>query len=137
MKKARSLSPPRSKPREANNLATGTQHVHFRGRHLHGTTLPLPENYTGAVLRVTEKLVPQDWRGEAEDEVEEAMVEVKIAERIGEFDEIVVWEHGGRVDEERDVYVRGVREWIRWAECMHGGGEEDTQGEKIVEEKVN
>ena len=94
------------------------------------------------MLRVTDKVVPQDRRTEAEEEEEgveeEAMVEVRIAEQIGQFEEIVVWEHGARVDEESDVYVRGMREWMGWAACMQGvGEEEDTQGEKIVEEEAN
>lgn len=45
--------------------------------------------------------------------------EVKIAEQIGEFEEIVVWGHGGVVDEEGDMYVRGLREWVGFAEAMH------------------
>ena len=57
--------------------------------------------------------------------------DIKIAEQIGSFDCIVVWEHGGKVDEEKDGYVRGVREWVGWAESMHcdeDEGEEETEG---------
>jgi ribonuclease H2 subunit C len=57
--------------------------------------------------------------------MEDAAVETKIAEQIGSFGEIVVWEHGGKVDEERDGFVRGMREWIGWAECMHVDDEEE------------
>ncbi|KAH7061940.1 ribonuclease H2, subunit C, partial [Paraphoma chrysanthemicola] len=116
----------------------GTQHAYFRGRHLHGTKLPLPENYTGVVLNVTDKEAPktqtqahqrqqaQHDEDDAEDEdgLEDMDVEVKIAEQIGEFDEIMVWEHGGQVDEERDGFVRGVREWTGFAETMHVDEEE-------------
>jgi ribonuclease H2 subunit C len=59
--------------------------------------------------------------------LEDTDVEVKIAEQIGEFDEIMVWEHGGQVDEERDGFVRGVREWTGFAETMHVD-EEETEG---------
>lgn len=111
----------------------GTQHVHFRGRHLHGTTLPLPAGYTGAVLDITDKLAPQartvprapttqtiddgeDVDGDEEMEME--MEEVKVAEQIGEFDSVVVWGHGGTV-EEGDAFLRGMKEWVGFAEAMH------------------
>jgi ribonuclease H2 subunit C len=124
-------------------LSAGTRHAYFRGRHLHGTVLPLPENYTGAVLHVTDRQVPQaqskaqqprddDDEGEDEDEDME-VVQTAIAEQVGEFDEVIVWGHGGQVDEAQDGLVRGVREWIGWAESMHVDDEEkeDTQqGEK-------
>ncbi|KAJ4329926.1 hypothetical protein N0V87_010449 [Didymella glomerata] len=114
----------------------GTQHVHFRGRHLHGTILPLPATHTGAILSITDKLAPQaptQLRETAEplddedDEMEhESPEEVKIAEQIGEFDEVVVWGHGGTVDEGSDMFVRGVREWVGFAESMHC----DEEGEE-------
>jgi ribonuclease H2 subunit C len=52
--------------------------------------------------------------------------EIKIAEQIGEFDEVVVWGHGGTVDEGSDMFVRGVREWVGFAESMHC----DEEGEE-------
>lgn len=58
--------------------------------------------------------------------------EVKIAEQVGEFDEIVIWGHGGEVDGAQDVFVRGIREWVGFAESMHidDDEEEDEGGEK-------
>ncbi|KAJ4342556.1 hypothetical protein N0V95_006927 [Ascochyta clinopodiicola] len=121
----------------------GTHHVHFRGRHLYGTQLALPKNYTGAVLNITDKLAPtqpahartahsfnddEDENG-MEDEEEELPEEVKIAEQIGEFDALVVWGHGGEVDGERDGFVRGIREWVEFAEAMHCDGEDEGEGE--------
>ncbi|KAF2871725.1 ribonuclease H2, subunit C, partial [Massariosphaeria phaeospora] len=111
----------------------GKHHAYFRGRHLHGTALSLPHNYTGAILRVTEKDLPQTQtqpQGQAhkrnqedddeEDGEESDNVDVKIAEQIGSFDEFVVWGHGEEVDAGRDMYVRGLREWVGFAEAMHG-----------------
>ncbi|KAF3038018.1 hypothetical protein E8E11_003550 [Didymella keratinophila] len=115
----------------------GIQHVHFRGRHLHGISLPLPSTHTGAILSITDKLAPQappqprtaepiDGDDEDMDEVvDELPEEVKIAEQIGEFDEVVVWGHGGTVDEGSDMFVRGVREWVGFAESMHCDEEGD------------
>ncbi|KAF1841224.1 uncharacterized protein K460DRAFT_380933 [Cucurbitaria berberidis CBS 394.84] len=126
----------------------GKQHAFFRGRHLHGTALPLPANYTGAILHVTDKTLPHSQApgnndGADGDDVEEAdeeeslPVEVKIAEQIGEFDEMVVWGHGGEVDGAQDVFVRGMQEWVGFAESMHGtGDEEDSTDEKKVVNKA-
>ncbi|KAF1924271.1 uncharacterized protein M421DRAFT_424912 [Didymella exigua CBS 183.55] len=113
----------------------GTRHVHFRGRHLHGTTLPLPATHTGAILLVTDKPAPpapakcldEDADADGDGDMDEVPEDVKIAEQIGEFDELVVWGHGGTVDE-GDMYIRGVREWIGFAASMHCD-DEDGQGE--------
>jgi ribonuclease H2 subunit C len=126
----------------------GTQHVHFRGRHLHGTPIALPENYTGAVLHVTDEMAPQPAKptshqqshteedGDEEEEEGEEVVEVKIAKQIGTFDEIVIWEHGGTVDGERDGFVRGLGEWVEWAGKMHCEDEDDDEGEENKEGKA-
>lgn len=88
------------------------------------------------MLNITDRPAPKDssenkqrrGSGEEDDEEDETEnVEVMVAERIGEFDEVVVWGHGGTVDEREDVYVRGVREWIGFAEAVHA--EEDEEGE--------
>ncbi|KAF1830986.1 ribonuclease H1 small subunit, partial [Decorospora gaudefroyi] len=105
--------------------STGKQHAYFRGRHLHGTVLAVPENYTGAVLHVTDKQVPQvrsqaQADGEEEEDGEDSLpVEVMVAEQVGVFEEVVVWGHGGEVDGGQDLFVRGVREWVGFAESMH------------------
>ena len=120
----------------------GKRHAYFRGRHLHGTTLPLPQNYTGAILHVTDKQLPQTRtqqqqpadEDDEDAEVEESMpVEVKIAEQVGEFDEVIIWGHGGEVDGSGDAFVRGMNEWVGFAESMHVDEEEedgDTKSEK-------
>jgi ribonuclease H2 subunit C len=68
---------------------------------------------------------------EAEGEIEE----VKVAEQIGTFDAVVVWDHGGPVDAERDMYIRGVREWIGFAESMHVEDDEDDGDDPEAEGK--
>ena len=64
----------------------------------------------------------EDMRDDVVDELPE---EVKIAEQIGTFDEVVVWGHGGTVDEGSDMFVRGLREWVGFAESMHCDEEDD------------
>ncbi|USP78914.1 hypothetical protein yc1106_06188 [Curvularia clavata] len=121
----------------------GTKHAYFRGRHLHGTVLPLPENYTGAILTVTDKQLPQS-RAQAQPDGDETMedeegesipVEVKIAEKIGEFDEVVVWGHGGEVDAGQDMFVRGLKEWVGFAESMHLDGDKEVAADTKTEEE--
>ncbi|KAL6161511.1 hypothetical protein ACJBU6_00621 [Exserohilum turcicum] len=127
----------------------GTQHAYFRGRHLYGTALPLPESYTGAVLTVTDKQLPQaraqaqshgeddDMEdGNEENDRDESMpVEVMIAEQVGEFNEVVVWGHGGEVDAGQDMFVRGLREWVGFAESMHIDDDEEEEEETQKEKK--
>ncbi|KAI4942128.1 hypothetical protein J4E91_010327 [Alternaria rosae] len=123
----------------------GKQHAYFRGRHLHGTTLPLPQNYTGAILHVTDKQLPQTRTqpqqpvdDEEEDaEVEESIpVEVKVAEQVGAFDEVIIWGHGGEVDGSGDAFVRGMNEWVGFAESMHVDEEEQDEGMKPESKSV-
>ena len=57
-------------------------------------------------------------------------VEVKIVEQVGSFEEVVIWGHGGEVDASQDCYVRGLGEWIGFAESMHGDGVVGKDGEK-------
>jgi ribonuclease H2 subunit C len=88
------------------------------------------------VLQITEKTLPQTQprpvNNEDEDQDEEdeqETVEVKVAERIGEFEEVVAWGHGGQVEEGQDMFIRGVQEWIGFAEAMHGE-DEDEEGKE-------
>ncbi|KAF2451709.1 hypothetical protein P171DRAFT_515672 [Karstenula rhodostoma CBS 690.94] len=111
-----------------------TPHAYFRGRHLHGTPLALPSTHTGAVLQITDKNLPQTRTQPAdadEEEEEQETVEVKVAEQIGEFEEVVVWGHGGQVEEGQDMFIRGMKEWIGFAEAMHGeDGDGDGEGKE-------
>jgi ribonuclease H2 subunit C len=87
----------------------------------------LPATQTKSTSRQT----PADDE-ENDDEDEEMDVETTIAKQIGEFDEIVIWEHGGVVDGERDGFVRGLGEWVGFAEKMHvdKDGEEEESRKK-------
>ena len=52
---------------------------------------------------------------EEQDEEEEEELDVKIMQEQSMFDEIVVWGHEAIMDES-DPYVRGLEEWIGFAE---------------------
>lgn len=61
----------------------------------------------------TDRILPKAVQDEDE---EEAEPEVKILEEQATFDEVMVWGHELVVDEDSDPYVRGVEEWIGFAE---------------------
>lgn len=93
--------------------------------------LKLPEKYTGVVAQKTERrLLPQQQEGQPQgrrDEIEEDQdqdeedtqlpIEVKILETNGTFDQVVIWAHEA-VPEGEDVYVKGIEEWIGFAESV-------------------
>lgn len=111
-------------------------HAYFRGRHLHGTAIPIPEGYTGAVLRITSEPVQQaqaqsrqhtedEQEDDDDDEDDQMKVDTRIAEKMATFDEVVVWGHASEVDARQDAVIRGMREWIGFAEAMHTHEEEN------------
>ena len=74
------------------------------------------------MLSATDDILPKNdsAKGEVEEEDEEEP-EVKIMEEQSVFDEIMVWGHEAVMDES-DPYVRGMEEWIGFAEqvCRSG-----------------
>jgi ribonuclease H2 subunit C len=105
-------------------LIDGKTISYFRGRKLHGKKLKVPKGYRGAVISSTGRIVPKEQpatqikegegRGEEEGRMEE---DVKVVEEVAEFEELVVWGHEAVVDE-GDAYVRGVEEWVGFAETV-------------------
>ena len=69
---------------------------------------------------------------ENEEEVEDAVEPTKILEEVATFDDILVWGHE-QVPSEEDVFVRGVQEWLAFAEAMHGVGGEEKKKEATIE----
>ncbi|MCJ1395390.1 hypothetical protein MMC18_008274 [Xylographa bjoerkii] len=112
--------------------------AYFRGRKLLGREVKLTDSYRGVIVCETDRALSQsecpnasglvaeaattatstaedeEDRDEEEDEVEP----IKVLEEVATFDEIVVWGHE-QVPGEEDVFVRGVQEWIAFAEAMH------------------
>lgn len=76
----------------------------------------MPEGYRGVVVREGEDTV--DKGGAMEEEMEEEdQVEVKTLDEVAQFEELVVWGHE-TVPENDHVLVKGVEEWIRFAEAV-------------------
>lgn len=78
------------------------------------------------MLSATDQILPKKRKDPAKGEVEdddaegeaEEELEVKIMEERSEFDEIMVWGHEAVMDES-DPYVRGLEEWIGFAEQVY------------------
>jgi len=113
----------------------GKHTSYFRGRKLSGKALKLPDGYKGAVLSKTDRtLLRADAPGQEEDDDgEDEEPEVGVMEEIADFEEIMVWGHEVLPDEKEDPYIKGLEEWIEWAEKIHGfegDGKEFKEGKK-------
>ncbi|EXJ84832.1 hypothetical protein A1O3_05505 [Capronia epimyces CBS 606.96] len=110
----------------------GTQTSHFRGRRLRGRVIQLPDGYQGVVAKSTDRYVPQPANNqsgptytavsddiEMQDEEDEPPEPVKVLEALSSFDKVVVWGHD-HVPTSEDLFVKGLEEWISFAEAIHG-----------------
>jgi ribonuclease H2 subunit C len=100
----------------------GTSTAFFRGRKLRGKKLALPEAYQGVVLQKTDKKVivkpgmPVPG-GEAENANAPKEVDTMAMEQHATFTHVMVWDHEA-VPAGDDVYVKGMEEWIDFAEAV-------------------
>ncbi|CAI7605547.1 unnamed protein product [Penicillium bialowiezense] len=121
--KLNTLSPwnsEQSKTKRTPQYLDNTQTVHFRGRKLRGRRVALPDGYQGVVAIPTDRVLPPTQRPDnegAEDETE-AEDPVKVLETQGTFDDFVVWGHEA-VPAADDTFVKGVEEWLQFADAMH------------------
>ena len=132
--KKESASQAYDKRTEQNNLDSGHLEVYFRGRKLKGKQIPVPKGYRGAVVReglgqagavVQEekaaingyKNMDMDMDRDVNMENEGLEAETKVLDEIAEFDEVVVWGHEQIVDS-NDGFIKGIAEWIPFAEAV-------------------
>ena len=100
----------------------GTSTAFFRGRKLRGKKLALPAAYQGVVLQKTDKKVvakpvmPQPGV-EADDVDAPKEIDTMIMEQQATFADVMVWDHEA-VPGGDDVYVKGMEEWIGFAEAV-------------------
>ena len=62
---------------------------------------------------------------EIADEEEEPPEPVKILEETSTFEDIIVWGHD-IVPTNEDPFVKGIEEWISFAEAIHGAPDGDN-----------
>ena len=131
-----------AEPATSKTISTSTT-AYFRGRRLRGHNIALPPGYEGVILSKTDRVLTllgpsraEELRkmeerrlgyGDDDEDVEEddddvmgssRQVDVRIMEELGRFDEVVVFGHEALPDEAEDVHVRGLREWIGFAEAV-------------------
>ncbi|KAI0184536.1 ribonuclease H1/H2 small subunit [Xylaria flabelliformis] len=96
--------------------------AYLRGRKLHGTAVKLPEGYHGVVVEKTDAKPETGTRPESADEDVEVIenpedqLEVGAMKGKAAFDELMIWGHESTSDSSMDPYVRGMEEWIAFAE---------------------
>ncbi|KAJ5179065.1 Ribonuclease H2 subunit C [Penicillium capsulatum] len=110
-----------------------TQIAHFRGRKLRGRRVVIPDGYEGIIATPTDRVMPPapqtDNHSVAEDEDPQPSEPVRILESHGKFDDVVVWGHE-ILPAADDAFVKGVEEWVRFAETMHSAPTVAASGDK-------
>ncbi|KAI4867967.1 ribonuclease H1 small subunit [Hypoxylon rubiginosum] len=101
-----------------------TRTAYLRGRKLHGKAVKLPEGYYGSVVEKSEPKKPEKTQEEMVEDVEmqddqDEQPEMGVMQGKATFDELMVWGHESLVDSNEDPYLRGVEEWISFAEQIH------------------
>ncbi|KAI9836615.1 MAG: hypothetical protein M1819_001249 [Sarea resinae] len=89
------------------------------------------EKYRGIVAYTTDRALREnavqdangmDMRESAgaarEEEDEQDVEEVQILQESGSFSEILVWGHEAEAEDENDPYLKGMQEWISFAETV-------------------
>ncbi len=91
----------------------------------------------GAGVSMVDRLRAMEGEGVEDEEDEdgegpelEEVMAVKLLEEKGRFEEVVVWGHEAVVEAD-DEFVRGVEEWVGFAQAMH---EYSTASEMAVKE---
>ena len=83
----------------------------------------MPEGYTGAIVQMPDKEAEEEsikkaFRDEDREEGGEDTVVETEAVRAAEFGEFMVWDHGQLPDGSSDPYMKGIQEWISFAETV-------------------
>ena len=95
----------------------GPQLAYLRGRKLQGRAVKLPDGYEGKVTHNDGVQHAERRDAMYDDDAEEEQEEVGILNEVGTFDEVVVWGHGDVVEDD-DSFVKGVTEWVGFAEAV-------------------
>lgn len=100
-----------------------TQGAYFRGRKLKGKEVKVPEGYKGVIVKDAgneqnaQSAMKTDQEGDLHDEDGDDEEEVKTIDEMGSFEEVVIWGHDSIADGD-DAFVKGIGEWISFAEAV-------------------
>ncbi|KAJ6141627.1 ribonuclease H2 subunit C [Penicillium chermesinum] len=105
----------------ASNPKDSVPTAFFRGRKLRGRRVAIPDGYQGVVATPTDRVLPKSppKNQDADIEIVEPEEPVKVLETQGTFENMVVWGHE-IIPASDDTFVKGVEEWIRFAETVSG-----------------
>ncbi|KAJ2987082.1 hypothetical protein NUW58_g4702 [Xylaria curta] len=107
--------------------------AYLRGRKLHGRSVKLPEGYHGVAVETTDaKLEVSREQDPIDEDVETTenpgnQLEVGVMKGRAAFNELMIWGHESTSDSTVDPYVRGMEEWIAFAEEIHSFETEPTK----------
>lgn len=101
------------------------QVYHYRG-------CGITDNHPGVIAKSTDRYLPQPIKSqtgptytavdediEIEEEQEEPPEPVRILDQVSTYDQVIVWGHD-RLPGADDPFVKGVEEWVSFAESIHG-----------------
>lgn len=102
-------------------MTDGKPEAYFRGRKLRGQEIDVAQGYRGVIVKEAGKeeiafkdIEKENMEGEEDEEEQE---EVRVLNEVGSFDKVVVWNHESMVDGD-DAFVKGLREWIGFAQAV-------------------
>ena len=105
----------------------GKLEAYFRGRKLKGKEVGIPEGYMGGIFCKDDGGKGEgegirergggDGGERGEEEEGEGEGEGEEMEEVASFDKLVLWGHESLVEGD-DVFVKGVEEWIGFAEAV-------------------
>lgn len=83
--------------------------------------MKLPEGYHGSMVEQGQPKPEERSREEYAEDIDMQeergdQIEVGAMRGMSAFDEVIVWDHESTADSSADPYVRGMEEWISFAE---------------------
>ncbi|KAI1373250.1 ribonuclease H1 small subunit [Hypoxylon crocopeplum] len=113
-----------------------TKTAYLRGRKLYGKAVDLPQGYYGSVVEKSEPKKPEKSTDEMVDDVElleESDDQLEIGAMQGKaiFDEFMIWGHESLANSSEDPYLRGMEEWISFAEQIHSYPSENVPEKQV------
>ncbi|OAP65779.1 hypothetical protein AYL99_01751 [Fonsecaea erecta] len=123
----------------------------YRGKDVHSIFFKEADvdMLAGVVVKTTDRFLPQPCRTQTgptytvldedieiadEEDEDEPPEPVKTLEELSTFEEVIVWGHDA-VPTTENAFVKGIEEWIAFAEAIHGTPTKLTQSEKEKDDR--
>ncbi|RVX74228.1 hypothetical protein B0A52_02060 [Exophiala mesophila] len=150
------MAQPKS-PNDTGAPSQQTQTSYFRGRKLKGRVIKIADGYEGVVAESTDRYLPQpahhtsvpryttidddieieEADQDEDDEDDEPPEPVRLLQQASTFSDVVVWGHDAVPDAD-DSFVKGVQDWIAFAQALHGdpGAVEKADDDEMKDDSV-